>query len=144
MNARYAPSESDDLTDYDVISDADPPSLESSIADLHDSRSSLPVSPGGSILPRPTIRELLPSQDARVLYETPGMTAADVQAFVQRALRGSGAPSKDTIRGNSSVAHYTEHERTVRVYIDGVFDVFHVAFVASLSSLVNQADYLNH
>lgn len=83
----------DDLADYDVISDG-PRSLESSIADLgHVDR------PAGSLSEPP------PLPSARERFATATLSAEDIQAYVQRAL-----------------GHVESSEgRTWRVYVDGVF-----------------------
>lgn len=119
MAPTYAPSDasvSDDLRDYDVISDAGPPSLESSLADF------------GSTLPS-TPREIPPSAEARSRFDTAAMGAEDVQAAVQRTARTkSGAGNGNgtgTVRRSMS-RDPAERERTVRVYVDGVFDILHV------------------
>ena len=83
----------DDLADYDVISDG-PRSLESSIADL------------GQV-PRLAGSEPPPLPSAREKFDTVGLTAEDIQAYVQRSI---GAV---TGRGDET--------RTWRVYVDGVF-----------------------
>jgi len=93
----------DDLADYDIISDG-PRSLESSIADLsHVDR------------PAADIREPPSSQAAREKFDTVVLSADDIQAYVLRA-----APS--------TVEHFERSadgdHRTVRVYVDGVFDPF--------------------
>lgn len=119
MAPTYAPSDasvSDDLRDYDVISDAGPPSLESSLADFV---STLPSTP----------REIPPSAEARSRFDTAAMGAEDVQASVQRTVRTkSGAGNGNgtgTVRRSMS-RDPAERERTVRVYVDGLFDVLHV------------------
>ena len=83
----------DDLADYDVISDG-PRSLESSIADLG------PPGPGGEPVPLPSAREK---------FDTVALTAEEIQAYVQRSLNASSAG------GRADVV------RTWRVYVDGVF-----------------------
>lgn len=62
----------DDLADYDVISDG-PRSMESSIADLGQA----PKYAGGEPAPLPAAREK---------FDTVGLTAEDIQAHVQRSL----------------------------------------------------------
>ncbi|TBU60960.1 hypothetical protein BD310DRAFT_921830 [Dichomitus squalens] len=84
----------DDLADYDVISDG-PRSMESSIADLGPPRFA-----GGEPAPLPSAREK---------FDTVGLTAEDVQAYAQRSLNATLAGG----RGDDS--------RTWRVYVDGVF-----------------------
>ncbi|OSD03080.1 hypothetical protein PYCCODRAFT_1451939 [Trametes coccinea BRFM310] len=85
----------DDLADYDVISDG-PRSLESSIADLGQA----PLRSAGS--------EPAPLPSAREKFDTVALTAEDIQAYVRRSL-GSSASG----RGDEA--------RTWRVYVDGVF-----------------------
>ncbi|THH08766.1 hypothetical protein EW145_g2482 [Phellinidium pouzarii] len=115
-SATYALSEtasaSDDLNDYDVISDADPRSLDSSIADLDSNSGARPA------------REIPASDEAKNRYETATMTTEDVQAFVRRSIRG---PGPSTRRSRSR-----EREKTFRVYVDGIFDTLHVGTVLQL------------
>lgn len=85
----------DDLADYDVISDG-PRSLESSIADLGP-----PLRfAGGEPAPLPSAREK---------FDTVALTAEEIQAYVQRSLNASLAGG----RGDDA--------RTWRIYVDGVF-----------------------
>ncbi|KAM5532367.1 hypothetical protein V8D89_013961 [Ganoderma adspersum] len=85
----------DDLADYDVISDG-PRSLESSIADLGP-----PLRfAGGEPAPLPSAREK---------FDTVALSAEEIQAYVQRSLNASLAGG----RGDDA--------RTWRVYVDGVF-----------------------
>lgn len=85
----------DDLADYDVISDG-PRSLESSIADL-------------GPLPGPTGKEPAPLPSAREKFDTVALTTEEIQAYVQCSLSMSLAGG----RGDDT--------RTWRVYVDGVF-----------------------
>lgn len=64
----------DDLADYDVISDG-PRSMESSIADLGQA----PKYAGGEPAPLPSAKEK---------FDTVGLTTEDIQAYVQRSLGG--------------------------------------------------------
>lgn len=110
--APYAPSEvtSDDLNDYDVISSGHR-SLDSSVADLSASNAGADSTGGAHVLlhlATPAPREPAPTQLARDLFDTPGLSAGDVQSHVGRA-----------------VGRERDAEREVRVYVDGVFDVFH-------------------
>lgn len=122
MAPTYAPSDasvSDDLRDYDIISDAGPPSLESSLADF------------GSAMPSSTPREIPPSAEARSRFDTAAMGAEDVQAAVQRTVRTKSGAGNGNGNGTGTVRRSmsrdpAERERTVRVYVDGVFDVLHV------------------
>ncbi|KAI6044286.1 hypothetical protein EDC04DRAFT_2643977 [Pisolithus marmoratus] len=85
--------------DYDVISNPSQRSLESSATDF------------GHILGSP-VREIPPTDAARQTLSTVSLTPVDIQAYVQTAL------STATGRG----VRYPV-DRTVRVYVDGVFDV---------------------
>lgn len=99
---------SDDLADYDVISDPGHRSLDSSVADLmHTS-------------PEPT-----PTQDACDKFATVRLTATDIQNWTRASL--GIAPVAST--GSSKAARRMSHgldNRTKRVYVDGVFDIFNV------------------
>lgn len=97
--------------DFDIISNPGQRSLESSIADLDH-------------IPKQGVHEPLPSQAAVEKFDTVSLTAADIQAYVRKAL--------DSASGRS-VAYPTEN-RTVRVYLDGTFDMFNVAYVISTFS----------
>ena len=95
---------SDDLeSDYDVISDGHH-SLESSIADLGH------VSGGAA-----TLREPAPLPPARDRFDTVALAADDIQAYVQKAVP---AAASAFVRGPDGEL------RTVRVYVDGVWDPF--------------------
>lgn len=122
MAPSYAPSEpasvSDDLNDYDVISDADPRSLDSSIADLR--LDSPTVGPNAGARPA---RELPLSDEARTLYETAGLSPEDIQAYVQRTVSG---PGKGAVRRPSRSRGCGERERSFRIYVDGIFETLHV------------------
>lgn len=85
--------------DYDVISNPGQRSLESSIADLHH-------------IPALTTYELPPSNAARERFSTVALSPVEIQAYVQNALNASGA-------GKS----YPRDHITLRVYVDGIFDV---------------------
>lgn len=85
----------DDLADYDVISDG-PRSMESSIADLGPP----PRFAGGEPAPLPSAKEK---------FDTVGLTVEEIQAYVQRSLNASQTGG----RGDDS--------RTWRVYVDGIF-----------------------
>ncbi|KZT65612.1 hypothetical protein DAEQUDRAFT_746933 [Daedalea quercina L-15889] len=93
----------DDLSDYDVISDGHQ-SLESSIADLGH------VAGGAA-----TIREPAPLQPAQERFDTIALSADDIQSYVQKAVPASSSAFKRTADGEL---------RTVRLYVDGVFDPF--------------------
>jgi len=87
--------------DFDIVSNPGQKSLESSIADLDH-------------IPKQEVHEPAPAQAALATFSTVHLTAADIQAYV----RESTAPVR--------TAYPTEH-RTVRVYVDGMFDMFNVA-----------------
>ncbi|EJD04683.1 uncharacterized protein FOMMEDRAFT_104848 [Fomitiporia mediterranea MF3/22] len=127
MPAAYAPSEpasiSDDLNDYDVISDNDPRSLESSIADLRIDSPTV-----AAPAPRPP-REVPPSEDAKALFETARLSADDVQALVQKTVTG---PGKGAVGPRSRSRSRSEREKSFRLYVDGVFDSVHVGTVHQL------------
>ncbi|KAL5478684.1 hypothetical protein ACEPAI_1961 [Sanghuangporus weigelae] len=131
MAPTYEPSEpasvSDDLNDYDVISDHDPRSLESSIADLR------LESPSVAAVVRPP-RELPPSEEAKIMFESAAYSAEDVQAYVQRSVVG---PGKGAVRHRerSRSRGPGEREKTFRVYVDGIFDTFHVGTVLQLRQM---------
>lgn len=84
--------------DYDVISNPGQRSLESSIIDLHH-------------IPALTTYELPPSNDAKEQFSTVALSPADIQAYVQNVVDASGP------------GRYPRDNRTMRVYVDGVFDV---------------------
>ncbi|KAI6112697.1 hypothetical protein F5141DRAFT_1046131 [Pisolithus sp. B1] len=85
--------------DYDVISNPGQRSPGSSVTDF------------GHVLGSP-IREIPPTDAARLSLSTVSLTPVDIQAYVRTAL------STVTGRGMTYPA-----DRTVRVYVDGVFDV---------------------
>ena len=103
-SSNYAFSEpaSDDLHDYDVIS-AGHISPESSVADL-------------GLLP--AIHELVPSQIAREKFDTLNFSSDQIQEYVSKAVNGSAPVRSPFI-----------FDKAVRVYVDGLYDVFHVGFV---------------
>ena len=84
---------SDDLAEYDIISDGQR-SLESSITDL---------GPGYGHSDR--LREPPSSQAARVAFRTAGSSAEEIQEYVQRSLGGRRVK-----------------EGVIRVYVDGFWD----------------------
>ncbi|KAG1769510.1 hypothetical protein EV702DRAFT_978649 [Suillus placidus] len=84
--------------DYDVISNPGQRSLESSIADLHH-------------IPALTTYELPPSDAAKERLSTVALSPVDIQAYVQNALT------------TSSAGKFPRNNMTLRVYVDGVFDV---------------------
>lgn len=90
--------------DFDMISNPGQKSLESSIADLDH-------------VPKQEVHEPAPTQAASDKFDTVRLTAVDIQLYVRKAL--------DSASGKS-IAYPTEH-RTLRVYVDGIFDVFNAA-----------------
>lgn len=101
---------SDDLSDYDIISDPGNQSVDSSLADLE------------NVIFNPTfIREPAPSQDARDQLNTANLSANDIQAFVRRFIEPSSA--SNTVSKSRSTGGNLE-QKIVRVYVDGIFDVF--------------------
>lgn len=94
--------------DYDVVSNPSQRSLESSVADY-------------GHIPAQTVHEPPPSQTARDKFETISWTAADVQAYVRKALSMSSRPSLNL---ESSV----KDGGTIRVYVDGIFDSFNTGY----------------
>lgn len=100
---------SDDLADYDVISDGHR-SLESSIADL-------------GLVERTAadIQEPPPTQTARENFYTPALSVEDIQSYVKRAVAAAGAGFREHENGSEA------DPRTVRVYVDGKFDGFNIA-----------------
>jgi cytidyltransferase-like protein len=93
--------------DYDVISNPGQRSLESSIADLHH-------------IPSLTTYELPPSDAARERLSAVALSPVDIQAYVRNALNVSSA------------GKYPRDNRTLRVYVDGVFDVLTVGHAHQL------------
>ncbi|KAG2042497.1 hypothetical protein BDR03DRAFT_888663 [Suillus americanus] len=93
--------------DYDVISNPGQRSLESSIADLHH-------------IPALTTYELPPSNAARERLSAVALSPVDIQTYVQNALQVSSA------------GKYPRDNRTLRVYVDGVFDVLTVGHAHQL------------
>ncbi|KIY65088.1 hypothetical protein CYLTODRAFT_424661 [Cylindrobasidium torrendii FP15055 ss-10] len=91
--------------DYDVISSA---GLESSMADLN-------------MFPRPP-SEPQPQPDARAKWLTASLEAEDIQQYTRTMLEASGG---GTTASGSRRQSFAE-QRTRRVYVDGVFDVFSV------------------
>lgn len=92
--------------DFDIVSNPGQRSLESSIADLDH-------------IPKQEVHEPVPAQAAVEKFDTVNLTATDIQTYVRNAL--------DAVSGKS-VAYPTEH-KTVRVYVDGTFDMFNAAYV---------------
>ena len=103
---------SDDLADYDIISDGIR-SLESSVADIGSPNKALT---SGAV----SASEPPPSQKAETTFGTPAFSPENIQSYVERALGSSGGTG--TVRGNAVI-------KPVRVYVDGPFDGFNVASV---------------
>lgn len=104
-NSTYEASvASDDLSDYDVISSGGLRSLESSVDDL-------------ALGTRTTdgVSEPPPAQAAKEKFATATLSAEDVQTYVKKTLE------RTVVSGRSEVWE----RRTVRVYVDGAFDIFH-------------------
>ncbi|KAF9266868.1 hypothetical protein L218DRAFT_921588 [Marasmius fiardii PR-910] len=112
-----ASTTSDELSDYDVISDPGHRSLESSVADI--------------LLSSPTeIQEPAPSEQARSKFPTTKLSAQDIQNNV-RSNSGIFLPTRTgtvRTRGQSLGAD----NRLKRVYVDGLFDGFNVAHALQL------------
>ncbi|KAG8220916.1 hypothetical protein J3R82DRAFT_2419 [Butyriboletus roseoflavus] len=87
--------------DYDVISNPGQRSLESSIADF------------GHIAAQ-TVREIPPTEAAREALSTASLSSTDIQTWVRSVI--------DSANGRNGGSYPLDH-RTVRVYLDGVFDV---------------------
>lgn len=90
--------------EFDMISNPGQRSLESSIADLDH-------------VPKQEVHEPAPTQAALDQFDTVRFIAADIQAYVRKSL--------DSATGRSG-AYPSEH-KTVRVYVDGIFDMFNTA-----------------
>lgn len=86
---------SDDFAEYDFVSEGQR-SLESSIASLGLAGENVAE-----------IHEPMPSQAARATFITPSLTPEDIHTYVQKSLGPDGRIYK-----------------TVRVYVDGLFDPF--------------------
>ena len=93
--------------DYDVISNPGQRSLESSIADF------------GHIASQ-AVREIPPTQAACDALSTASLSSTDIQSWVRGVL--------DAANGRNG-AGYPPDPRTVRVYLDGVFDVLTAGYV---------------
>jgi hypothetical protein len=108
MMDESSPVLSDDLSDYDVISEAGHASADSSIADFDHIPAQVPTEPA------------IP-QAAREKFYTASLRPENIQAYVRKALGGNGAVATNG---------HTTQSKTMRVYVDGVFDVFSVGFVS--------------
>jgi hypothetical protein len=101
---------SDDLSDYDVISEAGHASADSSIADFDHIPAQVPTEPA------------IP-QAARENFYTASLSPENIQAYVRKAL------GVNAVGGVATNGHTTQ-SKTMRVYVDGIFDVFSVGFVS--------------
>jgi hypothetical protein len=102
-------SDADDSdADYDVVSAS---GLSSSLASLPP-----PSAP-------PPVIEPEPSADALSRFATTTLSAEDVRAYVKRALLARSGLDE------SELARLDRPGRTVRVYVDGSFDVLHAGLV---------------
>ncbi|KAF8141642.1 hypothetical protein EV363DRAFT_28334 [Boletus edulis] len=90
--------------DYDVISNPGQRSLESSIADF------------GHIAAQ-VVREIPPTDAARQALSTASLSSTDIQTWVR------GVIDAANLNGRNGGGSYPPDHRTVRVYVDGVFDV---------------------
>ncbi|KAK7060907.1 hypothetical protein VNI00_000640 [Paramarasmius palmivorus] len=108
---------SDDLSDYDVISDPGHRSLDSSIADML---------PG-------TITEPPPTQEAQEKFATVRLTAQEIQNNTRTAL-GISTPihtGNGTIKSRRQSLSTDQH-RTKRIYVDGIYDGFNAGHALQL------------
>ncbi|KAJ3713014.1 cholinephosphate cytidylyltransferase [Lentinula guzmanii] len=101
---------SDDLSDYDVVSDPGRHSLESSIADLNT------LAPSS---------EPPPVQEAYDKFATIRLTANDIQANARASL-GLPPTVQSTIKANKV------DNRTKCIYVDGLFDMFNAGHALQL------------
>ena len=90
--------------EFDIVSNPGQRSLESSIADLDH-------------VPKQEVHEPAPTQAALDQFDTVRFNAADIQAYVRKSL--------DSVKGRNMP--YPLEQRTVRVYVDGIFDMFNTA-----------------
>ncbi|KAG6381593.1 hypothetical protein JVT61DRAFT_190 [Boletus reticuloceps] len=99
--------------DYDVISNPGQRSLESSIADF------------GHIAAQ-VVREIPPTDAARQALSTASLSSTDIQTWVR------GVIDAANVNGRNGGGSYPPDHRTVRVYVDGVFDVLTAGYVRPL------------
>ncbi len=103
---------SDDLSDYDVISDPGRHSLDSSMADF------------GMLTPA---NEPPPAQEAFDKLPTVRLSANEIQSYVRSTLGLAPAPSPATKARRMSQGW---DNKTRRIYVDGVFDMFNAGYVS--------------
>lgn len=92
-----------DEDEFDIVAYPGSKSLESSIDLDH--------------VPKQEVHEPAPAKDALQKFNTVAYTPSDIQAYVRKTL--------DSASGRS--AAYPMEQRTMRIYIDGVFDAFNPA-----------------
>ncbi|KAF5351530.1 hypothetical protein D9758_007232 [Tetrapyrgos nigripes] len=113
---------SDELSDYDMISDPGHRSLDSSVADL--------MLENGPV----EIKEPEPSETALDKFLPARLSPGDIQSFVRGHLGLGATPSVSN--GNGTVkkqGHSAGSEyRTRRIYVDGIYDMFNVAHAHQL------------
>ena len=97
----------DDLSEYDFVSDGQQ-SLESSMADLGLADKTPATGP---------VYEPPPTKAAEELFGTPALTAGNIQAYIRANVGVDTTAARQSEAGN---------RRTVRVYVDGLFDPFDV------------------
>lgn len=93
--------------DYDVISNPGQRSLESSIADI-------------THIAAHGVRDIPPTNAACDTLSTASLSPTDIQNWVRDAI--------DTANARSGSSYPPDH-RTVRVYLDGVFDILTAGYV---------------
>ncbi|KZP26598.1 hypothetical protein FIBSPDRAFT_854635 [Athelia psychrophila] len=97
-----------DEDEFDIVAYPGSKSLESSIDLDH--------------VPKQEVHEPAPAKDALQKFNTVAYTPSDIQAYVRKTL--------DSASGRS--AAYPMEQRTMRIYIDGVFDAFNPAHALQL------------
>ena len=105
----------DEESDYDLISNPDDESRDQSfsVADLSNSASYGHV-------PVCRIVEPPPSQAAKEHFDTAGLSKTDIQTFVAKTLGFSALSRGEYV--SKLLPHMYQEGRTVRVYVDGLFD----------------------
>ncbi|KAF8627797.1 hypothetical protein AX15_004223 [Amanita polypyramis BW_CC] len=97
--------------DYDVISNSGHQSLDSSIADIS----------------RAVVSEPPPTPTAHAKFETARLTAEEIQENVRKALDASSSRFRIGER-----QQLLAEDRTVRIYVDGTFDMFNIGHALQL------------